>query len=495
MWTLDTKSLHMKDSKIMSLEFRPAAQAEDKGFFIWVGTKDGHLFEVDVRNGNVTGTKAAAHGHSISHIFRYGRSMITLDVAGKVLIFTPNEQDDLQLANSQPRVFRIPEKQEFAKMLGGLLWTSTRADMGLTLKAPIIRVYDIFAPGSVGRPIQPTEHVGAVTSGSILQSQPHNVYLGHEGGFISIWSMVINSGIPQCVEVMKVSASDVLSLEGVGERLWAGGRNGTISAYDVVSRPWVVTSAWNAHPGLPVLRLATDPYSIEKLGQLCVASVGRDEQLRLWDGLLGSDWIGALVSTHFGGKFCSDTFFVADKELLKRENSFSTFRNLTLLIISWNMDAARPDSLSYDSVNVNFLHDVLNSVDSPDIISFGFQEVIDLESRKMTAKTVLLGGKKKGNEDGKLSEKVTSAYKRWHDALIVAVRLAMPPNSPYTVIETENLVGLFSCMFIKSTERVSLKDVAITTIKRGMGGRYGNKVSQVIPCAVKHPNVFARVAS
>ena len=118
-------------------------------------------------------------------------------------------------------------------------------------------------------------------------------------------------------------------------------------------------------------------------------------------------------------------------------------------------------------------------MDSPDIISFGFQEAIDLESRKMTAKTVLLGGKKKGHEEGKISEKVTSAYKRWHDCLVSAVRLAMPPNSPYTVVETENLVGLFSCIFVKNSERLSLNDVAITTIKRGMGGIFGNKVCHI----------------
>jgi WD40 repeat protein len=297
-WSLDTKSMHMKDSKITTMEFRPAGRAGDRGFFLWVGTKEGHLFEVDVRTGIVTGSKPAAHGHHISHIFRHGRSMITLDGAGKTLIFTPNGEEDVELANSQPRVFRIAEKQEFAKMIGGLLWTSTRAVMtgsGPTSKVPIIRVYDVFTPGSIGRSVQPIEHVGAVTSGSILSSQPQNVYLGHEGGFVSIWSIVTTDGIPQCIEVMKVSASDVLSLEGVGERLWAGGRMGTISAYDVVPRPWLVTNAWNAHPGLPVLRLATDPYSIEKLGRLCVVSVGRDEQVRLWDGLLGSDWIGGAI--------------------------------------------------------------------------------------------------------------------------------------------------------------------------------------------------------
>jgi hypothetical protein len=35
--------------------------------------------------------------------------------------------------------------------------------------------------------------------------------------------------------------------------------------------------------------------------------------------------------------------------------------------------------------NVNFLENVLHSVDSPDIIVFGFQELIDLENRSLTA--------------------------------------------------------------------------------------------------------------
>jgi hypothetical protein len=158
------------------------------------------------------------------------------------------------------------------------------------------------------------------------------------------------------------------------------------------------------------------------------------------------------------------------------ETSFSSFRSLTVLVVSWNCDSARPDSLTGEPENFNFLNDTLHSVDHPpDVIVFGFQEVIDLESRKMAAKNVLLGGKKKG-EDGGLSEKVTGAYKRWYDRLIIAVKTAMPKDTPYSVVHTESLVGLFSCIFVKSSERATFDDGAITTIKRGMGGRYGNKV-------------------
>lgn len=167
----------------------------------------------------------------------------------------------------------------------------------------------------------------------------------------------------------------------------------------------------------------------------------------------------------------------SDKELMKHEQSFSTFRDLTVLIISWNCDAAKPEHLNGDAANVNLLHDMLTSVDSPDIISFGFQEVVDLESRKLAAKSIVINATSKKHSDDPVGDKVTGAYKRWHSQMMLAVRLAMPPDCPYTCIHTESLVGLFTCIFVKNSERATLRDMAISTIKRGMGGRYGNKVS------------------
>jgi endonuclease/exonuclease/phosphatase family metal-dependent hydrolase len=130
--------------------------------------------------------------------------------------------------------------------------------------------------------------------------------------------------------------------------------------------------------------------------------------------------------------------------------------------------------LAGNADNVSFLNSVLESVDAPDVIVFGFQELIDLESKQLTAKTVLLGNSKR-KADGSISEKVSRHYRLWYDKLVLAVRLAMPPDCPYTVVHTENLVGLFSCIFVRNSERISLRDTAITTVKRGMGGRYGNK--------------------
>jgi len=63
----------------------------------------------------------------------------------------------------------------------------------------------------------------------------------------------------------------------------------------------------------------------------------------------------------------------------------------------------------------------------------------------------------------------------WYESLVHAMRLAMPVEDPYVVAHTDNLVGLFSCIFVRQRQKALLRDSAMKTVKRGMGGRYGNK--------------------
>jgi hypothetical protein len=42
----------------------------------------------------------------------------------------------------------------------------------------------------------------------------------------------------------------------------------------------------------------------------------------------------------------------------------------------------------------------------------------------------------------------------------------MPQETPYVKVHSEQLVGLFTCMFVKQCEREALRDVKITTVKR-----------------------------
>lgn len=295
--TLDGRDMGLKELKATSLEFCPARAAQDKGRYVWIGTKDGHMHELDVITCQITGSRLSMHLYAITRILRHGNEIISLDDGGKVTVWTPEAPgEDLRLFTAQIRGSRISDRQGFVEIFAGKLWTSAREATTPGVRGPAVRIYDILVPGSATRSILPIEPVGTVTSGTILPSHPNHVYLGHEGGFVSIWSTATGDGVPVCEEVVRISNSDVLCLAGVNDRLWVGGRNGTIAAYSIESRPWVMTNNWVAHwnsqSPLPLQKIAVDPYSIDKLGRLCVYSVGRDDHVKHWDGLLGEDWQG-----------------------------------------------------------------------------------------------------------------------------------------------------------------------------------------------------------
>lgn len=53
----------------------------------------------------------------------------------------------------------------------------------------------------------------------------------------------------------------------------------------------------------------------------------------------------------------------------------------------------------------------------------------------------------------------------------------MPSNEPYHLLHTASMVGLFTCVFIKASQRHRIRNINAAEIKRGMGGLHGNKVS------------------
>lgn len=69
-------------------------------------------------------------------------------------------------------------------------------------------------------------------------------------------------------------------------------------------------------------------------------------------------------------------FSIADAELHLRQPDYCTFRSVRALSVTWNVDSHRPTDLQGPVDNLEFLRNVLTSVDSPDIISFGFQEMV-----------------------------------------------------------------------------------------------------------------------
>lgn len=62
---------------------------------------------------------------------------------------------------------------------------------------------------------------------------------------------------------------------------------------------------------------------------------------------------------------------------------YSDFKETTVMICSWNMDAIKPDVLTESDKEK--LREWLHGLSDPDIIMIGVQEIVDLSSKTMTA--------------------------------------------------------------------------------------------------------------
>ncbi|KDN52648.1 DNase I-like protein [Tilletiaria anomala UBC 951] len=442
----------------------------DLGRYVWIGMANGHIWELDTSEGKEVASRTNLHGEAIIKMVRVGSGMIIIDEGGKMSIWMPRKNGAGVLAlvtlDMQPFTQRIPfdHKVSLPLILGDQLWVATdpphdrkhqaKEAFGRRRSGPSITVHNPFADNkpfnALSRPatIPPEmlDSVGSITSGAIIPMQPHVVYLGHESGHISIWSR----DRLQCQSVLMCTQHGITSLAGVVNFLWASNKAGKIIVYDVSERPFKILKLWPAHTE-PVIGMRVDSFGIN-IGRLQVASGGQDGHVQIWDGLLATDWI--------------------EGELNKREREFCTHRPIRTLQLTWNIDAAEPEDLNADQENFEFLPRFLSSGERPDIIIFGLQELIDLEDKRLTAKSLLLGKKKVGHE---LGDRISSQYRKWEDKLVSAVRLALHADEPYTLIHSEMLVGLMTCIFVRTAETGSLRDCALGIVKTGMGGRYGNK--------------------
>ena len=53
--------------------------------------------------------------------------------------------------------------------------------------------------------------------------------------------------------------------------------------------------------------------------------------------------------------------------------------------MTWNAGAATPSDLRHKASESSFFHEVIQSEGMPDLLVFGFQELVDLEDKTLTA--------------------------------------------------------------------------------------------------------------
>jgi hypothetical protein len=427
---------HGETVKVTSVAFRPAAEFKDEGSRIWIGNNIGEIHEIDVMTHTVVASNTSHNRREIVRILRCRKDLWTLDDEGKLFIWPAHESGMPSLKYSHLS-HRVQKGHTFSMVVRDKLWLATGKE---------IRIYKPGNEATFAALMGPQSQSGTgdITSGTYSAQQGGRVYFGHTDGKVTIYSTKDYT----CLGIIKASDYKINALAFVGDWLWAAYKTGKIYVYDTSSTPWKVKKDWRAHES-PIAGMLLDPSSFQTLRRLQVVSMGHDNLVRLWDGMLEDDWL--------------------ENAMHERNIEYCTFREVRVAIMTWNVGAISP----FDLRSGDFIADAIHAEDPPEILAFGFQEVVDLEDRAVTAKSILGFGKKKDNV--KTEQHQSRIYREWRDYLSKCINNFTAGRYTYSELHTSSLVGLFQCIFVRQEERQHIRNLCATDVKCGLKGHYGNK--------------------
>ena len=285
---------HGETVKSLSLAFKPGKTLEEEGQRLWLGTSAGDLHEVDIMARSIVATRSYPSRREVIQILRHKKEMWTLDDEGRLLAWMPDESGtpNLQYSYHSPHE-RVARGHTFSMVVDDKLWLAAGKD---------VHVYRPSARDDLSfkvfrRPLG-LQHSGDVTSGAYTTQDGGRVYLGHADGKVTVYSSTDFS----CLAVVNVSVYKINCLGFVGDYLWAGYKTGMIYVYDTRTSPWTVKKDWRAHES-PVTGFVLDTSSVWTMNRLQVTSLGTDNCIRLWDGMLEDDWLGELLSFSIYSQF------------------------------------------------------------------------------------------------------------------------------------------------------------------------------------------------
>ncbi|KAG0253723.1 hypothetical protein BG011_006204 [Mortierella polycephala] len=438
---------HEKDNKPTALLFAQSRRPESLGQYLWAGWSEGSLQVIDTRTMEVVEKKRANHkGGCVIHIIRCKTQVWTVDDTGSVFIWPEDTMLGRPTIQTPLQSLTIPPKQICAIAVQDMLWSSDGT------KINVVRV-----GSDAGRPkVQPTSMdipfgIGPLTCLATIAGSGQ-VFSGHEDGKVILWSIETREKI----RIINVHAYRIMSLLGVGSYLWAGFTTGKIYVLDLRPEVPVVMKDWQAHKDSGVAMLQLDEEGLILGSRHQVGSCAENGEIRIWDGLMAKDRL--------------------TKGMVDRSKEYCQWRDLKILVCSWNIDASKPAAQDVNGGADRRMFELwLTSMDQdgpPDIISVGFQEIVDLESKKMTAKSLLKGSKRAETET------ISKQYKRWQIYLTTKIReLYAPQGVNYKLLECSNLVGLFSCVFVRDQEWGNIRTewTHVDMVKTGLKGYHGNK--------------------
>ncbi|KAF9926021.1 hypothetical protein BGZ67_008340 [Mortierella alpina] len=438
---------HEKDTKPTALLFAQSRRPESLGQYLWAGWSEGSLQVIDTRTKEVVEKKRASHkGGCVTNIIRSRGQVWTVDDTGSVFVWPEDTMLGRPTIQTPLQSLTIPPKQICAIAVQDQLWSSDG-----------VKIHVVRVGPDAGRPkLTPTSMdipfgIGPLTCLATIAGSGQ-VFSGHEDGKVILWSIETREKI----RIINVHAYRIMSLLGVGSYLWAGFATGKIYVLDLRPEVPVVMKDWQAHKDSGVAMLQLDEEGLILGSRHQVGSCAENGEIKIWDGLMAKDRL--------------------TKGMIDRSKEYCQWRDIKVLICSWNIDASKPAAQDVNGgADRRMFESWLTSMDQegpPDIISVGFQEIVDLESKKMTAKSLLKGSKRAETET------ISKQYKRWQIYLTTKIReLYAPMGVNFRLLECSNLVGLFSCVFVRDQEWENVRSewTHVDMVKTGLKGYHGNK--------------------
>ncbi|KAJ1849216.1 hypothetical protein LPJ73_003781, partial [Coemansia sp. RSA 2703] len=269
------------------------------------------------------------------------------------------------------------------------------------------------------------------------------VFGGTEDGHVIAWSATTRRRVCTA-DVGGGERVRVAALACASQRwLWVGLGSGRLAVVDVGGggggARWTALKTWA--PGeSPVAALHVDWTGARVL----VASVHAGGTAHYWDGALAHD--------------------VQAAALRRRAAEYAVAGDVAVHVHTWNAGAAKPEALG-GALTRWLTAD--GTLAAPHVLAVGLQEVVDLESKTQTARS--LWHTTTGGRDA------SPRYQRWRTALESALRPGAAFAAGFRVVETQSLVGLFVCVLARDDVVRRVRSVGVAHVKTGMGGLHGNK--------------------
>ncbi|KAG5359221.1 putative inositol polyphosphate 5-phosphatase C9G1.10c [Yarrowia sp. E02] len=381
-----------------------------------LGFKEGELWEVDLDDGTVSVKRSTSHSTPIVLIHESPNGLYTVSEDGRVCVWPGDDESPLC---GTPKQFKL--SFGFIRQIVGVhdtIWVGKSRNAfvfheSMNFMNPL--VVSSTVPGN--RP--------SLDFSCIFYDSGH-VYFGHENGNITVFS----TATTQVVAQKFVSPSCPQTLYCSNGMLWIGFKNGSIQIVNVQDPQWKIIKSFEGHQS-----------GVSGIvgGSKAVTSFGSSPNLRFWDATLREFWEDDLMS--------------------QRQEEYCDYHNLSVGVITWNCGALKPSQMQRAKKNDKFWIDqALEEADFPDIVVFGFQELVELSDKGLSAKA-LLGLHKKDD--------ISDQYQLWEDELCHLM------GKEYRRVKSHYLVGLFAIVFARSD--LSLGRVQCGEVKTGLGGYHGNK--------------------